>query len=177
MMNNNLIIILSDNPIDQTEYKGYDILNINKKDFGNAENEILWCIKALNYSNFLKNEIEFERYKGYDKVLLQRINDIQEINEHFLEWDGDIHNYYIYSDKFIQNSTELLGPLDIINPWNWLSNSLTFNIVSSMNSNIYYRVFKNEKGYWNEKTHTKFNFNLVFHSHCITHNIHFKCIK
>lgn len=171
-MNNNLLIILSDIPINYSSYIDYDIINVNKETFGKNEDDLLWSINALNYSNFLKNELEFERPHGYKKVILQKINDINNINRSLINFKEKLYDYSIYTNDYNHNKS-----IDTINPFNWISNSLTFNIASSITKQIYYKLYLSGDSYWNKIPFLKNNFGLCFYSHCSTHNLRFQCIK
>ena len=99
-MKSNLLVLLSEYPINHVVYKDFDILNIDKQTFRNdISDDNLWFIEALNYSNFLKNELEFERPIGYTKVLFQKIDTISLKNVKFMstiiqkkipDMDGDV---------------------------------------------------------------------------------------
>ena len=174
-MKNNLLVILSDKPIKYSGYKDYDIINVNKENFGNNEDDLLWSINALNYSNFLKNELEFERPRGYQKVILQKINNLDEINRNLLSFSGEVYNYNLYSNEYIFGNTNHKITIDLIEPFNWLSDSLTYNIVSSITNKLYHNYFKIDKSYWNSLFLNDFKY--TFYSHCYTHHINFRCIR
>lgn len=177
-MNNKLIIILSDTPIKEKVYYNYDIINVNKQSFGKNEDDLLWSINALNYSNFLKNEVEFERTRGYQKVMVQKINNLKNINQKLLVLNKEFSNYNIYTNDFEQ----IIRPrsykgIDIINPFNWVSNSLTHNIACSITSEIYDGHYLSDTNYWNGFSGYRNTFGHSFYSHCVTHNLSFICIK
>lgn len=175
-MNNNLLVILSETPINQTVYQDFDILNIDKQTFrSDISEDVIWFIEALNYSNFLKNELEFERPKGYSKVLLQKIDTLEDISKSLLKFGGDLSNHVLYVDplNYFSKNVGIHGKINLVNCESWLSNSFTYNIISSINNSI----LLNE--YWNRGNNTNNNtkFKFLFYSHCLIHNIFSECIK
>ena len=175
-MKSNLLVLLSEYPINHVVYKDFDILNIDKQTFRNdISDDNLWFIEALNYSNFLKNELEFERPIGYIKVLFQKIDTIEDINESLLKFSGDLNNHIIYVDStnYFSKGASGNNELNLINPESWMANSLTYNIISSINSGLLLNRYWEK--YFNLNDMIKFR--LLFYSHCLIHNIFSQCIK
>lgn len=171
-MNNNLLILFSDNPIEEKVYKNFEIININKTHFkSDIENNLEWSIEALNYSNFVKNEIEFEKSKLFDKVVVQKVEDISSIDEHLLDTKHKVYNYNVFVKESIIYDKDGRKELEMIYPYSFLSDSFTFNLISSFNYDLILPEVFTDKFYFYPMNNDDKKILSVLRSHLIEHNI------
>jgi len=171
-MNNNLLILFSDNPIEEKVYKNFEIININKTHFkSDIENNLEWSIEALNYSNFVKNEIEFEKSKLFDKVVVQKVEDISSIDEHLLDTKHKVYNYNVFVKESIIYDKDGIKELEMIYPYSFLSDSFTFNLISSFNYDLILPEVFTDKFYFYPMNNDDKKILSVLRSHLIEHNI------
>lgn len=171
-MNKNLLVLLSETPIEEKVYKNFEIINISKTNFrSEIENDLEWSIEAIHYCNFIKNEIEFKRSKLFEKVVVQKVKDISSLNEFLLNVSQKVYNYNVFVQESIIHDKNGIKEFEVIYPYDYISDSFTFNLISSFNyelvlpevftNKFYFRLMENDDG----------KILSVFRSHLIEHNI------
>jgi hypothetical protein len=170
-MNNNLLILLSDNPIEEKVYKNFEIININKTHFKrDIENNLEWSIEALNYLNFVKNEIEFEKSKLFDRVVVQKVKDISTIDEYLLDTKHKVYNYNVFVKESIIYEKGNKKEFEMIYPYSFLSDSFTFNLISSFSYELIGQSIFTDYFYFHTMNSDE-KILSVLRGHLIEHNI------
>ena len=171
-MNKNLLVLLSETPIEEKVYKNFEIINISKTNFkSQIQNDLEWSIESLHYCNFVKNEIEFEKSKLFDKVVVQKVEDISNIDEHLLDTKHKVYNYNVFVEEIIVYDKGGKKEMDLIYPYHFLSDSFTFNLISSFNYELVKPEVFTDEFYFRKMDSNEKKILTVLRGHLIEHNI------
>lgn len=171
-MNSNLLVLLSEIPIKEKVYKNFEIININKTNFkSEIQNDLEWSIEALHYSNFVKNEIEFENSKLFDKVVVQKVEDISSIDEYLLYTKHKVYNYNVFVKESIIFDKDGYKEIELMYPYDFLSDSFTFNLISSFNYELVWSIIFTDLFYFHTMSNDDEKILSVLRGHLIEHNI------
>jgi hypothetical protein len=171
-MKSNLLVLLSEIPIKEKVYKNFEIINISKTNFKSGIlNDLEWSIEALHYSNFVKNEIEFEKSKLFDKVVVQKVKDISFINDYLLNVNQKVYNYNVFVKESIIHDKNGIKEFELIYPYDFISDSFTFNLISSFNYELVIPEVFTDKFYFGIVENNDTKILSVLRSHLIEHNI------